>query len=399
MKEKRVCLNELPIIALIVLVWCRTVLVSYAYQSIVLITESVFLADLIKTIIYIGCLFLSLPFFLNTIEKKYIFLYGVFCLVYFFNILFDVVAKNYLVSNFVSILFVSIPTFFLGLVIQEKKYWDVMHICSIICILATLLHFIVFGFQPEIDGGNENMGQAYRILPHLLIITLYSFNNRKYYDILVCLIGFILILACGARGPCISVCFFIVSMILFFVRKKKLLIFLVLFLGIIFFFYSENIIKEIMQLFEDMHLSTRIFEHLLSKSLYDANGRDEIFTTMVTLIKKKPFFGYGIAGDRQSGVEWIAYSHNIIIELIVSYGVFIGSLCVFILLFIGINSFVRTDRRGRQMHSVLFFSGVFTLLFTSSYLVEPLFFLWLGFAVQVRKSFDDNKAKSTSYYR
>ena len=133
-------------------------------------------------------------------------------------------------------------------------------------------------------------------------------------------------------------------------------------------------------------MSTRVFQTFLgefSSGTSLDSGRLEIQKELIRQIKINPF-GYGLGGDRVF-TGW--YAHNIFLELIVQFGIFIGGfLCVF-LVYIVISS-LRKARAEMQILSILLLficTGLIKLLISGSYLIEPYFFLLLGFAISIRR--------------
>jgi len=90
--------------------------------------------------------------------------------------------------------------------------------------------------------------------------------------------------------------------------------------------------------------------------------------------------GYGIAGDR---ALVSSYSHNLLLELLVSFGIPAGSVVFVCIVVIILNGYKKAaDRQIKDLVLMLFCSSFVKLLVSSSYLLEPLFFLLMGVCVK-----------------
>lgn len=135
------------------------------------------------------------------------------------------------------------------------------------------------------------------------------------------------------------------------------------------------------------------------ESLSYANGRIEILEASIELIKANPF-GYGFLGERaplNNAIWWFTtngYSHNIFVELVLQFGVVIGT-------FLGIVLVVTSIRIIRIGKFQLPYNGLFlvylsynlNLLVSRSYSTSFQFWAMLSLMYMIIKqdSYDDNK--------
>lgn len=371
---------------LLVLVWVRSILVSYVYQFLLRIPLIADFAYPIKVFVYlIAALFASRKFLRNLKLRDY-FIYIVFCLLYSINIDVYPNTSEYLIERAVEILLIAVPTFFVGLTQNKDEYMDLLFKWSKICIVAIVIYFMIFGHNAEIGRTtDENMGVAYRILPHLIMTLYYYLKFHRIEDGLFALISGLLLLACGTRGPVLNVVVFLAFYIMFYSKAKhKIFIVILLTIFAVTMYINPSILFDpIIYLFDKLGFSTRVLDGILTGIISDDNGRTEIKMKMFEMISQNNYKGYGIAGDRNI-VKWMAYSHNILIEFLVSYGMIIGFVLFVLILFLITKGFILANEKQRGFISVLFFSGgFFKLFFSGSYLLEPLFFWLLGYLVMV----------------
>ena len=91
-------------------------------------------------------------------------------------------------------------------------------------------------------------------------------------------------------------------------------------------------------------------------------------------------FGYGLFSDRffTEGFS----SHNIIIELWFSYGYYIGSILLGILLVLFIRFFLKTKDNHTKVFGLLIFTASFVkLLFSGCFILEGYLFFLIGYCL------------------
>ena len=143
----------------------------------------------------------------------------------------------------------------------------------------------------------------------------------------------------------------------------------------------DEVISSAIDFFNGLGIESRFLTSLSEGSITESAGRERIFEVIIEAIKQNPF-GYGFFADRyvivSSGMR-NAYTHNFFLEVICDFGVIFGS--VFIIFFIWrmlntIHYFKSTSMN--KIISALIPFGLFQLLFSSSFLVCPPFFMLMG---------------------
>ena len=390
---KRKLNKEDCFIILLIMVWIRLIIVSYIYQAVLLIPHLSNFANVLKIGIYILVITLSLPFILKKIKFRDV-IFGLFiCIIFVVNISVYPQTAEYLTKN-ADLFAIAFFSFYVGLVMENDKCISVLYSWSQLCMVAIIIHFIVFGLQSEVaNGAGENMGLAYRILPHFCLIAMYALNEKKVWDIVLSMVGGILLVACGARGALLCGILFLVFYGIFISSpKSKWLLFPVIG-GVVIFIYSNLsfCVKILGSVMNSMGYSTRILDAVLTGVLFDDNGRSEIKQFMFDLALKKPWIGYGIAGDR-GWSSWMTYSHSIWLELFVSYGFIIGTMILIIISVLLISAFVYSNKHEKAFLLVMIFGGGFFKLFlSSSYLLEFQFFMLMGYCLCLIRKYRKRK--------
>lgn len=200
-----------------------------------------------------------------------------------------------------------------------------------------------------IQESGYNMSFGYTMAFVSVIFLYFLLSEKKKWYLIPLTISLLFILAWGSRGALLPVItYMIIHIITSGVRltKKrvfKLTISIILLLLILANFY--NIIAMAMNIMEGVGVSSRSIELLLQGQLSDDNARSQIYTMVFSEVKEIFPFGYGAFGDRPIIGKYFpwGYSHNIFLELLISFGI-IGLILI-----------------------VLFFINAYKILFISKY--------------------------------
>ena len=250
----------------------------------------------------------------------------------------------------------------------------------LICILALL------GFAQKLVAEGNNMELAYGLLPSLIFVTRDVFKNYNKTDFSLALIGSFLILALGCRGAFLAFAFFVVGeMILFKHYNYFLLSRLVILLGAGICFLLLNPILLVMKYFtSSVGLETRVYDAILEGEIVSTDSRDWIYEEVGNyILSDKGHIGYGLFYDRVlMGMERSSYAHNIIYELLLDFGVYLGSfLLIFFTSLFFINMIKAKGTSSCSMIFAFFCSCVICLFFSSSYLCNSIFWIFVGLMI------------------
>ena len=144
--------------------------------------------------------------------------------------------------------------------------------------------------------------------------------------------------------------------------------------------YFDFIVLGLHGIMEQLGFSVRIFEKIIEGEITDSSGRDVIVNKLFSELNANPW-GLGLLGDR---VVTGIYAHNFFIEIIVSYGYFVGSMiCMLLLICI-----VKALRTYRHTNSSLFYMsmvcfGFLPLMTSHSFLTYPNFWLFVGYTISI----------------
>lgn len=188
--------------------------------------------------------------------------------------------------------------------------------------------------------------------------------------------------------------------------SKLLRLFFVAFVGIfviiIFLPYILNFLAETLDF---MGMDSRTMEMLTGNELTSTSTRDDIYELSLNFVESNLYEIKGFYADRyllRAFGSWIAYPHNIVLELMIDFGVLLGG---FISIVIISKYFIRifkgnTDKR--TIIGILATLILVRLMVSSSFMVEGGFYTVLGllFNTYDDKSYSDlnNKLAKAERY-
>ncbi|MCE1168342.1 MAG: O-antigen ligase family protein [Sphingobacteriia bacterium] len=260
-------------------------------------------------------------------------------------------------------------------------------------LISVSMFFLIFVFSMNEDT-TYSQYTSYIVLPSAIISLGVIFNRFSFLHFSNFVLSVFLILVSGARGPLMcAVLFIIVRLALTpsIQRKLKIILLWAASFSLIAFFFGEKIIGIATGIILSKGLSTRILTFFISDEVLVDSGRELIRKFVLQQIYEHPFFGVGMGLDRaminrhigNTAAEAIGdYPHNIFLELLMQYGIFIGGLLIVILIRLTYKALkLAKDYPTSNVISIFMAIGLFPLLFSGSYINAPLFFAFLGFAV------------------
>jgi len=374
---------------LIALIWTQSILIDYFRAILLRLPILNLIPDLIIALLYFVVIVFAFPYMVKNIKMVDVFVFIFIATFYALNYILFPNNKEALDFYASSFLISVVPLYFVGLSFNIDLVKKMLYTLSVISIISLAIYKLVYGGgNTNLNLSNEDMFAAYKLLPHLLIVFVVTFSTPKIMNVLLSGFGVILLFSFGTRGPLICA-FLFVMIYFFFLKKNNKKIFAWGIMAVCVFAVSllfTPIVSFLQNISVQLGMSTRIFSQLLDGTfITNLSGRDDIYYLIVAAIKEKPWFGYGIAGDRTILSSLVdTYSHNIVLEVIVSYGIPIGS-CVLIylsfLLFRG-NKFCKTENE-RMFVLLLFCNCIIKLLFSGTYLNDGFLFLLFGICVGI----------------
>ena len=306
-------------------------------------------------------------------------------------------STHFVKEYYVTFVWMTIPFYFVGRTLNYERDKLLFVIFARTGFVLQLLYQVLaargyFSLSDDIgDFGQEQMGIAYDFLFCVMFEMIYGVLQKSKIDLYLSLIGILLIFFLGARGPVVTLLFFVLVFYLFFNsfesynKFKKVLIIAI---GSVMYMYMTPLLLGLSFISQSIGLSSRVFDSILANELAnynESNGRDEIYDEMVEAISADTSgFGYGLGGDRLFTSH--AYSHNFEIEILISFGIYIGGAFLLILALLFLKSFIKTKSTEEQVFLfVIFCFGFMPIQFSSTWINSPELFLLIGYCVSIMK--------------
>ncbi len=282
----------------------------------------------------------------------------------------------------------TFPFYFVGKVVNIDKFFNLFFDLSVVCVLLDVFYFLYYvqsaAHIAEMAHGGYNMFAAYQILPHVIMLAWGTMKKFRIWKALVFAIGSILLVSFGTRGPLACLAFFIAVYFIFFMKfKYSLWVKSVVALGgFILVLFMREIAVWLFELVRFINMSPRIIEKFLSGDIGNDSGRGFLKDNLYgRLDSSDPLFGFGLFGSQRYG---IIYPHDLPLDLFFTFGYIFGGLLLFALFAMITYAFVRTSRKTEREFLLLLVSAAVVKLFlSSSFIIEPLFFMLTGLCLQI----------------
>lgn len=372
----------ISVIVLYLLLWARYPLFEFIIGLCYHVPLFSSFSAQVPLILIITVLVFSIPYIIRRIKFVDLLLYLLIAGFYLLNKDRNTENAEALEYYLIPFLLMSMPYYFVGLSWDLRKLWRYMYYVSLLSIFLEGAYTFIMGGTETLES--ESMTAAYSLLPHLLFIIWFAISQKRIIDMVSVVIGILLLFAFGNRGTLVISVLFALFCYYQFVsgqkRNRNLMwltgILLVVLIGVFF----SGITDSIFSFLNSTGASVRVFEKSQKDGFFSSQGRLDIFFVVLSAIANNPF-GLGIAGDRLLGV---IYSHNILLELLVSYGWFFGTLimvAIFTIFFAGLKNAHTTEQKVFLV--LLFCRGVLKLMISGTYLNDYYLFFMIGYSVSI----------------
>ena len=371
---------------LVLLFWTQHTIFSFIVEIVERLPVVGYMSDLVMPIMFLFSIVFAMPWMVSYIRVKDVMLYFVFLSIVLLTIVIYPDTSKYIIKDIQRILIASVPIYFIGVSYSHELCKRDLYYASLIGVFVMFLYqFYALSNGRELSS--DNMSAAYYTLPSVMYLIHWTFEHKKIHNYVAVVLGFVLMLAFGTRGPILALLIFLAISILISTFKSRSIFVKLFFLIVISFFVFVlsvesillNLSKRLSELFEDAGFSVRIMDLFIEGEIAHSSGRDLLSEQILEKISQNPIIGYGFMGDRPIlGF----YVHNIILELWCSFGVILGSVFILLMTVIPLKASIKKHDKIISNFIIMLFCMVFVkLMFTSSYVVEPYLFLMLGISV------------------
>ena len=382
--------KEKPLMYLCLFLWCPTIL---DLIRVVFFLKTPLLSEIHLYVIpfTITCLVLLCGSFIIRAVKFWDLVF-LLCFVFYYELCFHLYSSRLSFLETYEELFIlqSLPYYVIGLIIKPYKFKRIFFVASAFYILYTFVFYTLMGGgSANRDMSEEQMYLAYLVLPHLLYVTWYTLTEFSFISLAFILLGTFELLSYGNRGSVICLAaFFIIFALYRFKEIGNKLVLVIIILSSFIIAFSYEIVLSLQGFFSSLGLSTRLFDLLVEGEMMSntsAMARDEIYNRIIQVIIDNGGVPAGFCADRPllSDMEQL-YSHNIVLEILLTFGYVIGGilLLLFIVLIIKALKNVRSNEEF-CFGAVLFCCSVIKLLVSGTFLSEPMLYFFIGYCVSL----------------
>lgn len=265
---------------------------------------------------------------------------------------------------------VVVPTFIAVLTIKNieviRQALLLMSWVATAEIILVLMYFLAGSFTVE----KYSMSFSYACLYPMILL----YYQKKPIQIALSVVIFFVVLAVGSRGAALLYTAYVALDIL---RKGGKARIFVIGLALLVIIGIPVFIEEL----EVIGLHSRTLALMTGGELMDEGGRDELYKKAINVLGDNPVLGVGLYGDRVH-ISKGGYCHNIVLEILLDYGLFIGIGLLFLLIHIVIKAMRLTRKTDAfEIILILLFAGVLPLLTSGSYLQESSFASFVAYCI------------------
>lgn len=350
-------------------------------------------------------LLLSIPVIISRLTIADYLFYIAWLLYYALNFVIFPDNTDYLINNAFQCLCLAVPCYYIGRLIDIDKFHNAFIIIAAMCIVMDAFYFMYYVQTAKNlnDAKNilseDNMRVAYAVLPHVMYVVWAAMRRFNVITILLSLVGAVVLLSCGSRGPvlCLGVftiiCFFFMLKFRYSTYIKAGLIAIIL--SAITFMQEAALFFKI--IFSELGLSTRIIDRFLGGGLGHDTGRGDIKDRLYDILSESGnLLGCGLFGSQKYG---IIYAHNLLCDVLFTFGYVIGTIFLFALFAIIGSSLYLTDNKTERGFIILLTCAcIIKLMLSDTFLLDPLFFILIGYGISIigRKGITLKNIKTTN---
>lgn len=307
-------------------------------------------------------------------------------------------ASYYLVIAERSLVF-SVPWLFVAS--NVAHHGRVLHHLQAIAVLLLIAGTARLVLPEQLAGGSATYSQSdgYLVLPAAIIFVDAFVRRPRARTVILAVAAITVLLASGARGPLFALLIFGLARGVLALRRRPGALLILIAVGVAVAETFDVALRAaygpLSRTFTSVGLSTRSLDRLVGGDFLQDRARTSIARLSWDLTLQHPLGGVGVARDRllladamgvsdpQTVRGW--YPHNIVLELVLQYGFFLGGALILFLAVIMWRSVLDTADVDRAQLILVFVGiGLFPLFVSGSYLTWPPFFALLGFCLSPR---------------
>lgn len=269
-------------------------------------------------------------------------------------------------------------------VIKRPEKWHKRLLCLAYVNIALMAVTALTGWYSSADRSLNYIGLGITTAMWSPIIIQHAFlttGRKRMFHAMGAVFSVIFVTVYGNRGSLVAILAYVIYCIFKYTKmRRKVLIVAILcaISGVIYFYQSAIIDFVAIQVSKLGIYSRNLTLYLNGNIAYTTHRTDEIWVTVIEAIKSRPVLGYGLCYDRvlNSGT----YAHNLVLEVVLSFGIPIGILLLGTHLLVGLKfAFGHTEDDWERLLTPFWVTSTVLLMFNSS--LCQLGFFWIPYGI------------------
>ena len=165
------------------------------------------------------------------------------------------------------------------------------------------------------------------------------------------------------------------------------IIFAMIIIAVFVILLYQSILELLKYILSEFNINSRSLSKLADESLFDTSNRESIYLYSRQIISVNRFSINGLFADRLFLRQYrlgIAYAHNFVYELLIDYGLLVGSTIIAFLIIGIIRAFFRCKKENKAFFITIFIISFAKLIVSSSIVIEPGTLVCIGLMVNKR---------------
>lgn len=135
------------------------------------------------------------------------------------------------------------------------------------------------------------------------------------------------------------------------------------------------------ELLKNSGMEFRTIAELANGNFFDTSTRDLIYEKSVQIIEMNGPKISGLFSDRfyiRQYKQWIAYPHNLILEVLIDFGTVLGSLILGLIIFRVVFTILKGSSEKKLLCIMISSLVLCRLMVSSSFMIEGFFYIFIG---------------------
>lgn len=226
-------------------------------------------------------------------------------------------------------------------------------------------------------------------IPLIILQAFITKGKKRGFYIVSAIIFIVFVAVYGNRGSLIAIMGYLIYCFLRYTNLKykfRIATLIAIVSGLIYVF-QDSILSYLISKITGLGIFSRNINLLIGGQLtYTTHRTDEIWVRIIDSIKSNWVTGYGLCYDRVLNGSADIYAHNLVLEVILSFGFIIGIILLLIHFVIGYKNCLNDkDAEWEYLFAPFYITSTLLLMFNNSFCMLSFFWIPYGVSFAYRK--------------